>query len=295
MSRQENVKMRRERIVLVLFFLFFLVGLNQVAGSEENLNLPPESKQDQTSAINQKPEVGNLEQEEITSEEEYLELIRSSIEKYKEIYPLDPLFVLSLIKAESNFGKYEISSSGAAGPAQLMPFTANELGMKVFFPYYYQIALDERKMAVEYYRKAEEAAKRISFKNTPEENEKLSLQVKLYREIGSWHEDQANSLFWRYKEELLSIVNGKTDEELMDIDQRFIIPLAIDVCVRILANNAKRLNGDEREIASSYNAGLSAVINAGGIPFINQTVTFQNRVMRFYREYLSKENLSLEK
>jgi len=288
--------MIREGVVLILFFLFFFAATNQVLGLEGNDNICPEPRQNDlplvndSSEVNQRLEIGILEQEEIFSEERYLELIKSSIEKYKEIYPLDPLFVLSIIKAESSFGKYEVSSSGAAGPVQLMPLTASEMGMKVFFPYYYQIAIDERKMAAEYYRKAEAAASKISFKNLSDENERLSFQVKLYREIGSWHEDQANSLFQRYKEELLSMVSGRTDEELMDIDQRFIIPLAVDACVRILVNNARKINGDEREIASSYNAGLNAVIRSGGIPFINQTVTFQNRVMRFYREYLGKGN-----
>jgi hypothetical protein len=286
--------MIKEGVVLILFSLFFFAVANQVLGLEKDINIYPEPKQNgllldnDSSGGNQELEIGIPEQEEITTEERYLELIKSSIEKYKEIYPLEPLFVLSIIKAESNFGKYEISSSGAAGPVQLMPLTAREMGMKVFFPYYYQIAMDERKMAAEYYRKAETAASKISFKNFLEENERLSFQVKLYREIGSWHEDQANSLFQRYKEELLFMVNGKTDEELMDIDQRFIVSLVIDACVRILANNARKINGDEREIASSYNAGLNAVIRSGGIPFINQTVTFQNRVMRFYREYCDK-------
>jgi len=269
----------RKKIPLILSALSFLAFF--VPQSFGRDDVCSDASQD----LSAKP-YSQAEQESELFEKRFLELIKMSVEKYKDISSLDPLFVLALIKAESNFGKYEISSSGAAGPAQLMPFTAEEMGMKVFFPYYYQIALDEREMAAKYYARAKEAASKISFKNSPEENERLAYQVKLYREIGSWHEAQAKSLFQRYKEELLSKVKDKTDEELMEIDQRFIVPLAIDVCVRILANNARKLNGDNRELASSYNAGLSAVISSGGIPFINQTVTFQNRVMRFYREYL---------
>ena len=240
-------------------------------------------------ATDQKSQPNSGNQEQIISEQDYLKLIKLSIEKYKNIYPLDPFLVLSIIKAESSFKKYEISSSGAAGPVQLMPFTAREMGMRVFSPYYYQVALDERGISANYYKKADETMGKINFKNSSEENEKLSAQVRLYKEIGSWHEAQAKSLFQRYKEELLSKVINKTDEELMDIDQRFIVPLAIDVCVKILANNAKKLNGDKREVASSYNAGLGAVINSGGIPFLKQTVVFQNRVIKFYREYIEGE------
>jgi len=270
----------RRTIPVVLSWMLFLAIFNLQSLASDATRLSP-GEGLPTKVSDQIGQQGTI------SEEECLELIECSIQKYGNIYPLDAFFVLSIIKAESDFGKYEVSSSGAAGLAQLMPLTATEMGMKVFFPYYYQIAIDERKMAAEYYRKAEAAASKISFKNLSGENERLSFQIKLYREIGTWHEDQANSLFRHYEEELLSMVDGKTDEELMHIDQRFIVPLAIDACVKILANNAGKLNGDKREIASSYNAGLGAVISSGGIPFINQTVVFQNRVMRFYRKYLN--------
>jgi len=266
----------RKKIVLILFVLFAnLFFLNNASYSTD-----------------QKPQPGSGNQEQIISEQDYLKVIKLSVEKYKNIYPLDPFLVLSIIKAESSFKKYEISSSGAAGPVQLMPFTAEEMGMRVFSPYYYQVALDEREISANYYKKADEAMGKINFKNSSEENEKLSIQVRLNKEIGSWHEAQAKSLLQRYKEELSSKVMGKTNEELMDIDQRFIVPLAIDACVRILANNAKKLNGDKREIASSYNAGLGTVINSGGIPFLKQTVVFQNRVIKFYREYTQEEEPS---
>ncbi|HKT50601.1 MAG TPA: lytic transglycosylase domain-containing protein [Candidatus Angelobacter sp.] len=48
-------------------------------------------------------------------------------------YQLDPDFVASVIKAESNFNPHAISRKGAQGLMQLMPQTANQLGVKDSF------------------------------------------------------------------------------------------------------------------------------------------------------------------
>jgi len=58
------------------------------------------------------------------------------IDLYSEKYGVDPLFVISIIKTESNFSKTARSVDGALGLMQLMPATAKELsqelGFKVF-------------------------------------------------------------------------------------------------------------------------------------------------------------------
>lgn len=222
-------------------------------------------------------------------EGKYLKFIQSSIKKYEDIYSLDPLFVLSIIKAESDFQKYTISSVGAAGVAQFMPITAKESGMKVFLPSYYQIAWQEQKIANGYSRKVQEALGKISFRESEEYNRKRAYEMIPYRTLATQHQEKANQLFQRYKQDLLAQVEDASDEELMEIDQRFIISLAIDTCVKLLADNARRLNnGDVREIASAYNAGLGRVLEFQGIPFIEETVIFQNRVMNYYRQYLIK-------
>ena len=221
-----------------------------------------------------------------------MKLIQSCIKEYEDIYSLDPLFVLSIIKAESHFKKYSMSSVGAAGVAQLMPLTAKEMGMKVFLPSYYNIAWQELRIAGRYYRKAGEVAAKISFRESEEYNRKRALEMIPYRTLATRHREKANKLFQRYKEDLLAQVEGASDEELMEIDQRFIISLAIDACVRLLADNARRLNGaDVREIASAYNAGLGRVLEFQGIPFVEETVVFQNRVMNYYRQYLMRNPL----
>lgn len=222
-------------------------------------------------------------------EEKCMKLIQSSTREYEDIHSLDPLLVLAVIKAESHFQKYSISSVGAAGVAQLMPVTAKGMGMKVFLPSYYTAAWEELKIAGDYYRKAEEIAAKISFRESEEYNRKRALELIPYRKLATQYQEKANKLFQRYKEELLTQVEDASDEELEGIDQRFVVSLAVDVCVKLLADNARRLERpDAREIASAYNAGLGRVLQFQGIPFIEETVTFQNRVMNYYREYLSK-------
>lgn len=49
---------------------------------------------------------------------------RSSIEKYSKFYKLNSFFVVSVIRAESNFDKNAVSKKGALGLMQLTPETA---------------------------------------------------------------------------------------------------------------------------------------------------------------------------
>lgn len=61
--------------------------------------------------------------------EEIDEFVREAASKYQ----LDPDFVASVIKAESNFNPHARSRKGAQGLMQLMPQTANRLGVKDAF------------------------------------------------------------------------------------------------------------------------------------------------------------------
>ena len=49
------------------------------------------------------------------------------VEKYSEKYNVEEEWVYALIKAESNFDKNSVSTSGAVGLMQLMEETANEM------------------------------------------------------------------------------------------------------------------------------------------------------------------------
>ncbi len=53
------------------------------------------------------------------------------VNKYAEMYNIDPLWIYAIIKVESNFNKEAKSNSGAKGLMQLMDTTASELSKKV--------------------------------------------------------------------------------------------------------------------------------------------------------------------
>ena len=57
----------------------------------------------------------------------------SQIDYYGKRYNIDPDLIKAIIKAESGFDRYAVSSRGAQGLMQLMPATAKEL--KVFDPF----------------------------------------------------------------------------------------------------------------------------------------------------------------
>ena len=63
------------------------------------------------------------------TKEEIDEFVREAASKYQ----LDPDFVASVIKAESNFNPHARSRKGAQGLMQLMPQTASQLGVKDAF------------------------------------------------------------------------------------------------------------------------------------------------------------------
>jgi len=61
--------------------------------------------------------------------QELMPRINAAIEKYSEQFNVDPLLVRAVMKAESSFQPFALSTSGAMGLMQLMPFTAEGLGV----------------------------------------------------------------------------------------------------------------------------------------------------------------------
>jgi hypothetical protein len=64
--------------------------------------------------------------------EPYISMVENSIEEHKDIFHLDPVAVLILMNAESGFNPSAVSMAGAAGLMQLMPETAQEMGLKIY-------------------------------------------------------------------------------------------------------------------------------------------------------------------
>ena len=97
------------------------------------------------------------------------------------------------------------------------------------------------------------------------------------------YREQAKALYERYTTELQAATEGKSDAELQSVDERFVDPIAVDKGASHLAHLLRQRGGDIREALCAYNAGLGAVKRAYGIPYIEETVVFQNRIVNFYK------------
>lgn len=62
--------------------------------------------------------------------QELMPRINAAIEKYSARFNVDPLLVRAVMKQESNFQPFALSTAGAMGLMQLMPDTASGLGVK---------------------------------------------------------------------------------------------------------------------------------------------------------------------
>ncbi len=198
----------------------------------------------------------------------YMHYILDACEKNKETYPVDPALFMSLIKAESEFKQFAISSVGAAGLCQLMPSTAQGFGLDVYLPEYFEKAKEIRSLAV----KENSLAHKYLDKNWFESAKKHELIADRYfKESSKLFEKYINELKTKHKE-----------------DERFDPQKAIPVGVLILASNLKERKGDIREGTSGYNAGMAAVRRHNGIPPYDETVPYQNKIYNYYKEYITK-------
>jgi len=241
----------------------------------------PTKKDHEIIMCSQISEYDNLErivEKEPTLKKEYIPMIEDAVKKYQNIHYVDPLLVIALLKAETyNFDKDDISWAGAAGLAQIIPETADRYGIKTYNPEYLHQAREDRRTAFSFKNKYLAELR----KNDNRSNKRTAEYKKEY----NYYKKKSDDSFKKYKKELEEMVAGKTEEELRDIDERFIPSVAIDFCVMHLAELLEARDGNVREAVSAYNAGLGAVKKYDGIPPYSETVKYQNKIMRYYNSY----------
>jgi len=204
----------------------------------------------------------------------YVPLVERVLEaRGKEGYPLDPLLFLALIKRESNFDPSAVSYVGAVGLTQIMPNTAEGLGMKqIFKPPYFDKA---RKLLVQERRLKHRAVSLIS-QITKENRVAYAKKARGLMKKSLARGRARAKLFSRYRNELL-----KNNE-----DDRLDPYKAIAHGFEYLSEMMRLQNGDVSLALASYNAGPHRVRQYKGIPPFQETVTFRNVVLGFYRDYL---------
>jgi hypothetical protein len=180
------------------------------------------------------------------------------------------------MKKESDFHSMAVSPMGAAGLTQIMPSTANEMGMNnIFLPGYYNDAL----LLVKQERESRNQAMAALFKITEDANKlQYAEQARSLMQESLDMRQQRETLIKRYKKELLT---ERTDERLDPAK-------AIEYGLIYFAGLMKAQQGDISLALASYNAGGQRIEEHKGIPPISETVGFRNEVLQYYRDYLSK-------
>ncbi len=207
---------------------------------------------------------------------EFLPFIESAVNKTgKSIYRTDPLLFISLMRRESAFDPEAVSSVGAAGLTQIMPYTAKDLGLKnIYMTDYY-------KKAGEYLRKEQRLgsrAKKMLLKIETSGDIQIAERARELMLQSFKAGDERKKLYKKYKEELLK---NKKDERLNPAK-------AIESGYIYFSRLMKSQDGDISLALASYNAGPGRVRQYKGIPPYEETVKFRNRVLQFYKDYLDR-------
>ncbi len=188
-------------------------------------------------------------------------------------YPVDPLLFMALMRRESNFDSKAVSYVGAAGLTQIMPMTGKGLGMKhIFMPDYF----NEAQTSFSKERRLRKKAVNLILGITDKNKESHATLARKYMLDSLEFAGTRRNLFHRYKKELLK---DGTDDRL---DPR----KAIDFGFRYFSRMMRIQDGDISLALASYNAGPKRVAQYEGIPPYKETITFRNRVLRYYRDYL---------
>jgi hypothetical protein len=203
-------------------------------------------------------------------------LLEASIKKCREdIYDIDPLLFAALIKKESHFDPLAVSYVGAVGLTQIMPSTAKAIGMdKIDMPGY----LDDAQSLLKEEQEIRKEAISVLFKITEEAKLWHAKEARSLMQESLELGEQREALFDRYKKELLE---ERTDERLDPAK-------AIEYGLRYFAELMKTQQGDISLALASYNAGPHRVQEYGGIPPYEETVGFRNRILKYYKEYISR-------
>jgi hypothetical protein len=210
----------------------------------------------------------------------YAHFLEAVVERNKGTrYPVEPLLFMALMRQESNFNPREISRVGAVGLTQIMPKTARDLGMKnIFEPQYFYEAgkLMERERSLR--RSAIALVKKINEENRSQNAKRARKLMQISLDC----RNKRMKVYARYKRDLLK----------KDMDDRLDPRKAIEYGFKYFSSMMKMQKGDISLALASYNAGPHRVKKYGGLPPFTETVGFRNRVLKYYRGYLRKVEVS---
>jgi len=91
----------------------------------------------------------------------YFPYILEATERHKKTWPVDPLFILAIVKQETDFGKAVVSNAGALGDFQFIESTARRYGLPVNEPASWKKARTKQYNAVQKLKEAAEIRSRL--------------------------------------------------------------------------------------------------------------------------------------
>ena len=242
-----------------------------------------------------------------------------AIQQHKQLYPVDPVWVVSQIMAESLFCELAISRSLAAGICQFMPATATK-------SYQMLIAGADKRHAKPPYLKTEHANAREEYnrlireRNSYRKQTRASATFDLNKALdwlaeGKFGMEEAlkqiersekinefNKLISQAKDNYVDYIEtnitelGKRDifnhtDFFVNFDERFTYKKPIISMVHMLANALRVRNGNILAAAAAYNAGLSRTwtdealyTSYGTLPNYAETSQYLSRIVANYEE-----------
>jgi hypothetical protein len=186
---------------------------------------------------------------------------------------VDPLLFGALMRQESNFNRLAVSYVGAAGLTQIMPSTGKSIGMKnIYMPPYYEEArtffareMELKKEAVSLFRGICRKEKKGSAAQAVDKMIKSNISKR-----------KRTELYSRYKAEISA---GAEDDRLDPAK-------AIRYGYSYFGGIMRQQKGDISLALAGYNSGPHRVEQFGGLPPYQETVSFRNNILKFYKEYL---------
>ncbi len=245
-----------------------------------------------------------------------------AVRQYRDIYPVDPVWVMAQIMKESYFHEFAISASLAVGICQLVQSTAQSHGLVVAGskpahgqpPFrlpefagkageYYRLRRERRR-----YARANRPAKRFTLEEalaaladgaTPEVQRMAARQLSYRRRLTEYDRriGQARDDFREYLRanvEGRDIFNPADVAFLIRFDERFTYRKPVFAMVKMLAEALRARHGNVLAATAAYNAGLRSTADIGmyepygKIPFIEETVTHVSHVLINYHEIYSR-------
>lgn len=188
---------------------------------------------------------------------------------------VDPLLFMALIRRESSFNPSAVSYVGAAGLTQIMPATGEGLGMQIIFkPAYF----DEATSLLSRERTLRQQALQILMQIRDADDLTAARRARSLMQESLALKKKRTILLGRYRQDLLE---HRRDDRLNP-------EKAITEGVKYFCGILKDFDGDMSLALAAYNAGPHRVRQYKGIPPYSETVTFRNRVLGFYGEYVQR-------